>query len=74
MPLLPSRKHREAVDAIAADNYLLRENNDAVVADTRKIRDSVTDMAEHILDNENTLPTTSASTAVSIQGFPFPTH
>ncbi|KAH0264583.1 hypothetical protein KCU91_g11956, partial [Aureobasidium melanogenum] len=47
-----NRKHREAVDVIAANNYLLREGVDAVVAENRKIRDSVTDMAEHILDHE----------------------
>ncbi|KAG9530397.1 hypothetical protein KCU93_g2655, partial [Aureobasidium melanogenum] len=46
------RKHREAVDVIAANNYLMRESIDAGLVENRKIRDSVTDMAEHILDHE----------------------
>ncbi|KAH0392513.1 hypothetical protein KCU89_g13382, partial [Aureobasidium melanogenum] len=46
------RKHREAVDVIAANNYLTRENLEAVVAENRKIRENVSDMAEHVLDNE----------------------
>lgn len=57
--LMNIRKLRESTNAIAANNHLLRENVDAVVTDNRKIRDSVsnirdsvTDVAEHILDNE----------------------
>ncbi|KAH0371607.1 hypothetical protein KCU65_g1717, partial [Aureobasidium melanogenum] len=47
-----NRKHREAVDVIAANNYLTRENLQNMVAENRKIRESVSDMAEHILDHE----------------------
>lgn len=49
----------DKIDHVFADNRKVRENVDAVVADNRKmrdsvskIRDSVTDMAEHILDHE----------------------
>ncbi|KAG9633498.1 hypothetical protein KCU77_g8780, partial [Aureobasidium melanogenum] len=46
------RKHREAVDVIAANNYLTRENLETIVTENRKMRNSISDMAEHILDHE----------------------
>ncbi|KAG9637850.1 hypothetical protein KCU95_g13982, partial [Aureobasidium melanogenum] len=46
------RKHREAVDVIAANNYLSRENLETIVTENRKMRSSISDMAEHILDHE----------------------
>ncbi|KAH0348048.1 hypothetical protein KCU83_g6371, partial [Aureobasidium melanogenum] len=47
-----NRKHREAVDVIAANNYLTRENLETIVTENRKMRNSISDMAEHILDHE----------------------
>jgi hypothetical protein len=52
-------KIREDMDEIAANHNVFRESFDAVIADThtlatdvRKIRDSVSDMAEQVIDDE----------------------